>query len=61
MATIATAGRWDNEAEADSYTSLPPGWEFFLHNTVSWPTPSFGVEYGLLCAYQLWAMGALGP
>ena len=61
IASIAVAGRWDNEAEAHRYASAPPGWEFFLPDDVPWPTPGFGVEIRPVHAYQLWALGTLGP
>ena len=61
IASIAVAGRWDNEAEAHRYASAPPGWEFFLPDNVPWPTPGFGVEIRPVHAYQLWALGTLGP
>ena len=61
VASIAVAGRWDNEAEAHRYASAPPGWEFFLPDNVPWPTPGFGVEIRPVHAYQLWALGTLGP
>ena len=61
IASIAVAGRWDNEAEANRYASAPPGWEFFLPDNVPWPTAGFGVEIRPVHAYQLWALGTLGP
>ena len=61
VASIAVAGRWDNEAEAHRYASAPPGWEFFLPDNVPWPTPGFGVEIRPVHAYQPWALGTLGP
>ena len=61
IASIAVAGRWDNEAEANRYASAPPGWEFFLPDNVPWPTAGFGVEIRPIHAYQLWALGTLGP
>ena len=61
IASIAVAGRWDNEAEAHRYASAPPGWEFFLPDNVPWPTAGSGVEIRPLHAYQLWALGTLGP
>ena len=51
IASIAVAGRWDNEAEANRYASAPPGWEFFLPDNVPWPTAGFGVEIRPVHAY----------
>ena len=61
IASIAVAGRWDNEAEAHRYASAPPGWEFFLPDNVPWPTAGFGVEIRPVHAYHLWALSTLGP
>ena len=61
IASIAVAGRWDNEAEAHRYASAPPGWEFFLPDNVPWPTAGFGAEIRPVHGYQLWALGTLGP
>ena len=59
--SIAAAGRWDCEAEADLYASPPPGWTFFLPDDVPWPAAGFTCRIAPIHAYQVWPLGALGP
>ena len=61
LCSIATAGRWDSEAEADRYASPPPGWKFFLPHDVPWPAAGFACRIAPVHAYQVWPLGALGP
>ena len=60
LCSIAAAGRWDSEADADRYASPPLGWKFFLPDDVlllptgfiCWMTPSTPTKSGRL---ERWA------
>ena len=52
---------WDSEAEANRDANPPPGWTFFLPDSVPGPAAGFTCTIAPVHAYQLCPMGALGP